>query len=56
MKMGHPQEEIILDEDKGKYDDIIDEQEVDSVRVQLSIRQRTPVERLETQWDNQKNI
>ena len=54
MKMDHPEEEIILDDDEDKYDDVIDEQEVDCAVVRQSRKQCRPVEILEQLWDNTK--
>ena len=47
--MDHPEEEIILDNDKEKYDDIINEEELDCEGVRRSIRDNKPVEILEPQ-------
>ena len=52
MKMEHTEEEMILYDYGEKYNDVIDEEEVDCVLVQRSIRESRPVERLELQWDN----
>ena len=52
--MDHPEEEIILDDDEDKYDDVIDEQEVDCAVVRQSRKQCRPVEILEQLWDNTK--
>ena len=53
--MDHPEEEMILDDDEDKYDDIIDEEEVDCSGVRKLIRESRPLERLEPQWDNNKS-
>ena len=54
MQMDHPDEQLILDDDEEKNDDVIDEEGVDCELVwQPSIDIRT-VERLEPQWDNEK--
>ena len=54
MKMDHPEEDIILDDDEDKYDDVIYEEEVDCEGVRKSRRQCRPVEILEQLWDNTK--
>ena len=46
MKMEHPEQEIILDDDEDKYDDVINGQEVDCAEVLQQIRESIPLERL----------
>ena len=46
MKMEHPETEMILDDDKDKDDDVIDEQEAYCAGVRQSIRESITVERL----------
>ena len=53
--MEYPEEEIILDDDEDKDDDVINEVEVDCAIVWLSSIESRPVERLEPQWDNEKS-
>ena len=38
--MEHPEEDIILYDDEEKYDDVINEGEVDCIGVQISSRER----------------
>ena len=49
MKMEHPEEEIILDDDKEKYYDVINEEEVGFEGFRRSRRDSRPVEILEPQ-------
>ena len=55
MNMEHPEEEIILDDDEEKYDDVINEYEVDCVGFRQTSRQSRYAEIIEPQWDNQKS-
>ena len=44
--MEHPEEEMILDYDEDKYDDVINEEEVDCAGVRRSSRESRPAERI----------
>ena len=53
--MDHPEEEVILDYDEDKNDDVIYEKEVNCAGVWWSRRDSRPVERLEPHCDNEKS-
>ena len=55
MKKQDIEEEMMLYDDEGKYDDVIDEEEVGCEGLQGSCRESIPVKRLEPQWDKQKS-
>ena len=54
MQMDHPKVEMTLYDEEEKYDDIIDEYEVDCIGVRKEIIESRHVERLEPHWDNEK--
>ena len=55
MKIDYPEEEIILDDDEEKYDDVIDKEEVYCAGFLRSTKESRPVERLEPQRDSDKS-
>ena len=54
MKRDNPKKEIILYDDKDKYDDVIDEAKVGCTGVQQPSREIIHVERLQPHRDNEK--
>ena len=54
MRVYHPEEEMILNDDECKKNDVIDEEGVDCAGVRWLVRYNIPVERLESQWYNKK--
>ena len=55
MEMKHTYEEIILDDNEDKYDDVINEEEFYCTVVWISSRQSRHMEKIEPQWDNKKS-
>ena len=55
MNMEHLEEDMVLDDDDEKYDDVIDEEEVDCKGVRQSSRDIRPVDRLEPYSENEKS-
>ena len=55
MKMGHPQEEMILYNNEEKDDDFINGKEFDFAVLKRSSREVRPVKILKPQWDKEKS-